>query len=385
MMLNRTLWKLLTRGVLFHLDAEKVHNSGMLFAKRNSLNSLDRAQYTHSRLSNLAAKSGIDLKTSLGSADKHKALIWNHPFGLAAGLDKNGDAPCYWGALGFAALEIGTITPIAQPGNPKPRLFRIPQEKAIINRMGFNNDGMEAVAERLEKDFARFGFSYLSEHPFSLGINIGKNKEVPLEDAYKDYLALSEKFIHLADYFTVNISSPNTPGLRDLQDEKKLRNLISKLQYHGFTEQKPFFLKLAPDLDAQALIAAGEIAKENKFQGLIVANTTIQREGFLQNPGHRSASQSGGLSGTPLRRLTPDLVRQVHKAMPDFPIIGVGGIQKFADAREYFRAGASAVQIYTGFIYEGPGMPAQLVRELIEEMKHLSCATFPQYLEQIRK
>lgn len=376
-MISATIWNILTKYLLFHCDPEKVHNLALSIAQRHSFNNFYTSKRKKSNRIFLENEQGLSLKTHLGG------ISWQNPIGLAAGLDKNGQAPFFWSSLGFGAVEIGTVTVKPQDGNPRPRIFRLKSANALINRMGFNNGGMDYLAEHLEKLFVHYAFDVLSEKFFSLGINLGKNKDVPLDQAPDDYLRLSERFIHFADYFTINISSPNTPGLRDLQDEKPLRSLLGQLNYHGFTDKRAYFLKLAPDLELSALKQAVQIAIENKFSGVIIANTTIRRD-FKGIALLASGKEQGGLSGAPLMKVTPDLIAGIHEEFPDFPIIGVGGIMSFADMRLYLQAGAKAVQIYTGLIYKGPNLVRKLLQDLYQDMHSLQVTTYDQYLKKLR-
>lgn len=291
-------------------------------------------------------------------------LRFAHPLGLAAGFDKNGALPHVWPALGFAFAELGTITALAQPGNPRPRLFRLPAERALINRLGFNNAGAEAVAAALQARCAA------GRPPIPLGINLGKSKATPLERAAEDYCASLRALHALADYLVINVSSPNTPGLRDLQAEAQLAPLLAavqaenrRLSANAGVAPRPLLLKIAPDLADDALPAVIDAVRAHGIAGIIATNTTIDR-GVLGS-GHALAGEAGGLSGAPLRRRATGVVRAVHRLSGGaLPIIGVGGIASGADAYEKIRAGASLVQAYTGFIYGGPGFAPRVVAEL---------------------
>jgi len=288
-------------------------------------------------------------------------LALANPVGLAAGLDKNADYIDVMAGLGFGFLEVGTLTPRPQPGNPRPRLFRVPEAEALINRMGFNNKGVDHALARIER----------SHFKGVLGINIGKNFDTPVERAVDDYLVCMRKAYPCASYLVVNLSSPNTPGLRSLQFGEPLRALLSALRQEKefllseHQKSVPLLLKVAPDLSDEEirLIAAAVI--EAGFDGVIATNTTVSREAIAD---HALAQEAGGLSGRPLAACSTHVLSQFRKALgPDMPIIGVGGIMSAADVREKVRAGANAVQIYTGFIYRGPALIAEAVRAFEDE------------------
>jgi len=290
-------------------------------------------------------------------------LLFDGPVGLAAGFDKDAQAVPALAALGFHFVEVGTVTPRPQSGNPKPRLFRLPADSALVNRMGFNNEGMEAMARRLQAWRRR---PVAGRVP--VGVNLGKNRDTPLERAIEDFLAGLRRLYGLADYLVVNVSSPNTPGLRLLQEADTLRDLLTTLLQagqeqaltHGLTP-RPLLVKLAPDLSPAHLEASVGAALDAGVSGIIATNTTSSREG-LQSTGVPS---DGGLSGRPLRNRANAMVAAIRRlAGPRLPIIGVGGIFTGADAYERIRAGASLVQVYTGFIYRGPSLASDVAREL---------------------
>ena len=293
-------------------------------------------------------------------------LHFPNPLGLAAGFDKNGALPHVWAALGFGFAEIGTVTAHAQPGNPPPRLFRLSDVDALINRLGFNNDGAEAVAAALR--------ARLSHQPLAipLGINLGKSRATPIDEAIGDYRSSLAALYDCAGYVVVNVSSPNTPGLRDLQAEAQLAPLLRALQAdnrrlagdRGVTP-RPLLVKVAPDLNDDALAAIVDVATASAVDGLIATNTTVDRSALPSD--HPLGGEAGGLSGAPLRARSTAVVRRLFQLSHGrLPIIGVGGIFTAAHAYEKIRAGASLVQVYTGFVYEGPTMPRVLVRELRE-------------------
>ena len=286
-------------------------------------------------------------------------LRFRNRVGLSAGLDKNGDCIEAFDRLGFGFVEIGTVTPRPQPGNPKPRLFRLPAQRALINRLGFNNLGVDHLVRRVRETPCKA----------VLGINIGKNADTPLENAADDYEHCLRKVHAWAGYVTVNISSPNTRNLRDLQEGERLAALLARLmrvreelaQRQG--RRVPLLVKLAPDLDEDALGAIGTIAREHEVSGLIATNTTLQRPGLEGVP---RADEAGGLSGAPLRPLALKALKALRRAVgPGFPLVGVGGIQSGAEALERREAGADLVQIYTGFIYRGPELVAECARALL--------------------
>lgn len=277
-------------------------------------------------------------------------LTFPNPVGLAAGFDKDGKYIRAMAALGFGFLELGTVTPRPQGGNPKPRLFRLPPDEGLINRMGFNNEGVEALVERLKRKRPR---------GVIIGGNIGKNKTTPNEKAVDDYVYCFEKLFPYVDYFVVNVSSPNTPNLRALQDKEPLTALLSTLQKLNREKAvpKPLLLKIAPDLTDSQLDDILEIAETTRLDGIIATNTTISREGLTTASEKIEEIGAGGLSGRPLRERATEVIRYLHeKSKGRLPIIGVGGIASPADAREKLAAGASLVQVYSGMVYAGPGL-----------------------------
>ncbi|WP_329000608.1 quinone-dependent dihydroorotate dehydrogenase [Kribbella sp. NBC_00709] len=281
------------------------------------------------------------------------------PVGLAAGMDKNGIALRAWPAIGFGFVEVGTVTAHPQPGNPRPRLFRLVEHEAVINRMGFNNLGSEALAARL----AAYG-----DLGYPLGISIGKSKVTPLEDAVEDYVTSLRRLYRYGDYFAVNVSSPNTPGLRALQDAGHLRDLLTALRSEaaGLTAAgltpKPILVKIAPDLTTSAIDELLQVCTEVGIAGIIATNTTITRPGVESHP---LAAETGGLSGRPVGEIAAKTVAHIHNETGGaLPVIGVGGIVEPSDATRLFDAGASLVQVYTGLIYRGPGLIRKINRSL---------------------
>ena len=276
-------------------------------------------------------------------------LTFPNPVGLAAGFDKNAVALPAWEALGFGFIEIGTVTARAQPGNPQPRIFRYPEQQALINRLGFNNDGADVIADRLARLEASGRWPAVP-----VGINIGKSKVTPLDQAADDYLYSFGKLREFADYIVLNVSSPNTPGLRDLQQEEALAALFAAIRAANQDGRKPILLKIAPDLMPEDLERVIATCEQNEIAGLIATNTTLDHSSIP--PSH---DETGGLSGRPLREKATSFIRAIQERT-HLPIIGVGGIVDAASAREKFDTGADLIQVYTGYIYRGPGMLREL-------------------------
>ncbi|WP_447003684.1 quinone-dependent dihydroorotate dehydrogenase [Saccharothrix isguenensis] len=330
------VYKSVVRKALFRMhggDAERVHET-----------TLDMLELV-SPAAKLVPRQSASERTVFG-------VRFPGPVGLAAGLDKNGRALPAWPALGFGFIEVGTVTRHPQPGNPKPRLFRLRESEAIINRMGFNNDGAQELANRLDR---------LGPLPVPLGISLGKSKVTPVEDAVEDYRTSLRALYRHGDYFAINISSPNTPGLRSLQDRAALTELLSALnatadELAGSAPRKPILVKIAPDLTDEAIVELLEVCDAHEVSGLIATNTTLSRDGLAPADQHL-AREAGGLSGRPLTERAREVVRFVSKETDGrLPIIGVGGIASVDDAKRMLDAGASLLQIYTAFIYEGPGL-----------------------------
>ncbi|MBH8574725.1 quinone-dependent dihydroorotate dehydrogenase [Nostocaceae cyanobacterium CENA369] len=294
-------------------------------------------------------------------------LHFPNPVGLAAGFDKDGVAAGIWSSLGFGFAELGTVTFVAQPGNPRPRLFRLPLDKAALNRMGFNNSGAVAMATRLVKEKQELPQS------IPIGINLGKSKITPLEAAAADYLNSFRLLKELGDYFVVNVSSPNTPGLRSLQDASMLSAILDLLQQEN-NIQKPIFVKIAPDLEWEAIADIIALAKTYQLAGIIATNTTISRDGLktqvIEQTGKSPQEEAGGISGAPLRDRSTEVISFIwQQTQGQIPIIGVGGIFSPADAWEKITAGASLLQIYTGWIYQGPMVVRRILAGLLSKLE----------------
>ena len=283
-------------------------------------------------------------------------LTFPNPVGLAAGFDKDAKLYKELSNFGFGFIEIGTLTPKPQPGNPKKRLFRLPEDGGLINRMGFNNEGVEAAIERLKRNKG-----------ILIGGNIGKNKLTPNEEAVSDYVQCFEVLFSHVDYFVVNVSSPNTPNLRALQDKEPLTHLLQTLKdlNHSKSKPKPILLKIAPDLTEEQLVDIIDIITSVKIDGVIATNTTLSREGLHS----KNKSEMGGLSGKPVTKKSTEVIRFLYKKSKNaFPIIGVGGIHSLKDAIEKLEAGASLVQLYTGFVYEGPGVVKKINKAILKSV-----------------
>ena len=342
------MYKLLIRPILFWFDPEEVHYFSFSFIKF-----ICKIPFVPNII-----KSIYEVKDSRLEREVF-GLKFKNPVGLAAGFDK--DAKCFkeLSNFGFGFIEIGTLTPMPQDGNPKKRLFRLKKNNAIINRMGFNNGGVDAAVLGLKKNKGVL-----------IGGNIGKNKLTPNEDAISDYLICFDTLFDYVDYFVVNVSSPNTPNLRELQEKKPLTELLTKLESRNseHTTKKPILLKIAPDLTNDQLLDIIDIVNETKIAGVIATNTTISREGlqFENNP--EVLGEIGGLSGKPLTKRATEVIRFLsEKSNKAFPIIGVGGIHSDEDALEKLEAGASLVQLYTGFIYEGPKLVTEINKKILEK------------------
>jgi dihydroorotate dehydrogenase len=344
------------RTILFFFPPEAVHHFSM-----NNLQRLCGVGFLRNWLEKMYGTSNVSNPQTVAG------LVFKNHVGLGAGFDKNALYLRELETLGFGAVEIGTVTPRPQPGNEKPRLFRLPEDKALINRMGFNNDGVEVIAERLSKWRKKLQPA-TTYHPLIIGGNIGKNKDTPNDLAYADYDVCFRKLVPYVDYFVVNVSSPNTPGLRELQEKESLRKILVHLQ-NLRTEvaiHRPIFLKIAPDLTDDQLNDVADLALEIKLDGLVATNTTIARN-ILSDAGKIRAGEigAGGLSGAPVRARSTDVVKYLYaKLGSNIPIIASGGIFTGADAVEKLNAGAVLVQVWTGFIYEGPAIAKRIATHL---------------------
>lgn len=339
----------LIKPLFFQFDPEKVHHFVV-----KQLNWF----HNHFPLGKTVLRSSFDVNIK-GLEREVFGIKFRNPVGLAAGFDKNGEYIEALSNLGFGFIEVGTVTPLPQPGNDKPRMFRLQEDEAIINRMGFNNKGVDTLAERLRllKD---------KDKTIVIGGNIGKNKSTPNEEAVNDYIKCFDRLFDVVDYFVVNVSSPNTPGLRELQEKEPLMHLLNTLQQRNQTHEvcRPILLKIAPDLTNEQLDDIVEIVMETKIAGVIATNTTIDRSGLRTSDA--VVNEAGGLSGKPLTVRSTEVIRYLsNKSNKAFPIIGVGGIHSPQDAKDKLEAGASLVQLYTGFIYEGPGIVKRICKELV--------------------
>jgi dihydroorotate dehydrogenase len=339
----RTMYKLFIRPILFCFDPEKVH-----YFTFSLIRMVSKIPGFPTLFKSLYEVNDKRLETEVFG------LKFKNPVGLAAGFDKDASLYQELSNFGFGFIEIGTLTPKGQEGNPKKRLFRLKADSAIINRMGFNNGGVQAAVERLKKNKGVL-----------IGGNIGKNKLTPNEEATSDYEICFDALYDYVDYFVVNVSSPNTPNLRALQDKEPLTQLLQTLQNKNLAKpkQKPVLLKIAPDLTDDQLLDIIDIVNETKIAGVIATNTTISREGLQSE----AKIETGGLSGKPLAKRSTEVIRFLsQKSNKSFPIIGVGGIHSAEDALEKLEAGASLIQLYTGFIYEGPALVKAINKKILD-------------------
>ena len=336
------MYQTLVRSILFQFDPEKVHHFTFSMIKF-----LMKIPFVPSIVKAMHKVDDPKLEKELFG------IKFKNPVGLAAGFDKNAKLFDEFSNFGFGFIEIGTVTPKAQPGNPKKRLFRLKSDQAIINRMGFNNEGVDAVVERLKN----------RKTDVIIGGNIGKNKVTPNENAIDDYLICFEKLFKVVDYFVVNVSSPNTPNLRALQDKEPLTDLLQTLQDENNKKSapKPILLKIAPDLTDSQLLDIIDIVNTTKIAGIIATNTTISRDNLTSE----NKKETGGLSGKPVKNRSTEVIRFLaEKSNKSFPIIGVGGIHSADDALEKIEAGADLIQLYTGYIYEGPKLVKSINKKL---------------------
>ncbi|PST81926.1 dihydroorotate dehydrogenase (quinone) [Pedobacter yulinensis] len=338
------------KPIFFKFDPEKIHH----FVVK-------RLKWAHDSLplGKTIIRSSFDVNVH-GLEREVFGIRFKNPVGLAAGFDKNGEYVEALSSLGFGFIEVGTVTPLPQPGNDKPRMFRLREDEAIINRMGFNNKGVDTMAERLR-------LLKQKEPGIVVGGNIGKNKNTPNEEAVSDYIKCFDRLFDVVDYFVVNVSSPNTPGLRALQEKEPLMHILNTLQGRNRKNEisRPILLKIAPDLSDEQLDDIIDIVKETGIAGIIATNTTIERHNLVSD--QTVAAEAGGLSGKPVRKRSTEVIRYLHsRSGGAFPIIGVGGIHSAEDAIEKMNAGASLVQLYTGFIYEGPGLIKRICKALLK-------------------
>ena len=371
------------RSILFIIDAEKVHHFSM-----NGLKLLCKVGFIKKIIAHQYSNYELPITNYEFTNPIHHSpftvlnLPFKNPIGLAAGFDKNAKYLNELETLGFGFVEIGTVTPLPQNGNPSPRLFRLPKDKALINRMGFNNEGVEVVAQRLKQwklknDELRITNvklkinstrnSELKTPQLIIGGNIGKNKVTPNENAWKDYEICFNSLHHYVDYFVVNVSSPNTPGLRELQEKEPLKKILSHLQNLNkkFPAQKPILLKIAPDLTKTQIDDVIDLAQEINLDGLVVANTSIDRTNLKMSAQQLNAIGAGGLSGLPIKNRATEMVQYIsRKTNGNMLIIASGGIFTGADAAEKIDAGAELVQVWTGFVYEGPAIVKNICKYL---------------------
>jgi dihydroorotate dehydrogenase len=344
------------RPTLFSYDSEKIHEATLQGLRLLS-----------------ASRLGLDALGSFYEAPRLPVNLWGlefpNPVGLAAGMDKAAAAVPAWEAMGFGFCELGGVTWHAQPGNPTPRMFRAPEDEALVNRMGFNNAGAEAVARRL-RDWKARGLWPTAP----VGINLGKSKITPNEQAAEDYRQSLAALWSLADFFVVNVSSPNTPNLRELQDRDALDHVLATVQAEnrkqaGSNKPKPILVKIAPDLTFSAIDEVLTVAGINQLSGIVATNTTIERPTSVDELCARAYAETGGLSGAPLRQRSTEIVRYIYERTEGkLPIVGVGGIFSAEHAWEKIRAGASLVQCYTGLVYEGPSLARNIVRGLVDRL-----------------
>lgn len=374
-------YQLLIRPILFsglQTDPEWLHHQSLkILSQLDQPNPNWITHWTRQRLRSSCTLSDARLRQTLWG------LEFSNPMGLAAGFDKDGVASGIWPNFGFGFAELGTVTLQAQPGNPQPRLFRLVQDRAVLNRMGFNNQGAMAMAKRLESRWRSPNQAGPDQatvpRSFPLGINLGKSKVTPLEAAAEDYVGSFRLLQPWGAYFVVNVSSPNTPGLRSLQDKAQLSPILAALQQEN-TAHKPLLVKIAPDLEWEAIADVIELAQTHRLAGIIATNTTIQRSGLktpiIQKTGKPVAEEAGGISGAPVRQRSTEVIRFIYKeTQGQLPIIGVGGVFTADDAWEKITAGASLVQVYTGWIYQGPWMIRRILEGLCTKLEQQGFTT----------
>ena len=353
------IYQVALRPLLFNLikaDPENLHSKTIRTLKWLGSGSRQPASLVKSRLQQSFCLRDSRLSQSLFG------LQFPNPVGLAAGFDKDGVAIPMWSSLGFGFAEVGTVTSLAQPGNPRPRLFRLPKDEAALNRMGFNNCGADAMAALLAR-------TSKPDPLIPIGINLGKSKVTPLEEAAKDYRHSFSLLKNYGDYFVVNVSSPNTPGLRKLQDAAMLSSILDALHQENHL-QKPIFVKISPDLEWEAIAQIVSLAQTYKLAGIIATNTTIEREGLntqiLAQTGKSLSEEAGGISGKPVQERSTEIIKYIwQQSQGEIPIIGVGGIFTAEDAWDKITAGACLVQIYTGWVYQGPGIIRRILQGLL--------------------
>jgi dihydroorotate dehydrogenase len=364
------LYQTLLRPLLFSglkTDPEWLHQQSLKVLGWLDENAISRSPWVLAQMERSLSLGDPRLQQQLWG------LNFANPMGLAAGFDKDGIAAGVWSRFGFGFAELGTVTFHAQPGNPQPRLFRLPLDQAVLNRMGFNNQGSAVLAERLrEKEKGKRKKEKEGvEIPFPLGINLGKSKITSLEEAAADYVGSFRSLKDLGDYFVVNVSSPNTPGLRSLQDKAQLEPILQALQQEN-TAHKPLLVKIAPDLEWEAIADVIALAQQHQLAGIIATNTTIGRDGLKTqrlSTGNSVIQEAGGISGAPVRQRSTEVIRFIYKeTQGQLPIIGVGGIFTVEDAWEKITAGASLIQVYTGWIYEGPWMVRRVLEGLLRKL-----------------
>ena len=348
------MYKQIVQPILFQLSPESAHST-----TTTALQVLNKLPGTANLLNKLYGTEQFNLqKTVMG-------LQFKNPVGLAAGFDKNADYITEFSQLGFGCIEVGTVTPKPQPGNAKPRLFRLPKDKALINRMGFNNNGVEAMVAKLNQ---------LNQCDVIIGGNIGKNKTTPNAEAVNDYLICFNALHEYVDYFVVNVSSPNTPNLRDLQQKDELAKILTALQNQNakLAKPKPILVKLSPDVNEEQLQDMVDVVQQTELSGVVATNTTISRKSLKTENQTIEQIGAGGLSGAPLRVKSTQTIQLLRNALgKEAIIIGVGGIASGEDALEKLKAGADLIQVYTGFIYEGPKLIQSICKKIQEDAEKL--------------